>query len=103
MPTGKGTKRRQTIVRHLRALAPAMPYADFEAALATAQAGHLRHLPPTVAATLGLTSRLRHAHTEYDTLLAEGYEPDAARHFVQDAMNDTLALWGGAPMEFGEE
>jgi hypothetical protein len=97
-----GTRRQTAIARHLRGLAPMMPLADFNAALEVALAGHLRHLPPTVAAILGLSARLRHAHTEYDAMLAEGYDPDSARHFVAAAMNDMLARWGGAPMEFGE-
>ena len=90
------TRRQKDIVRHLRQLAPMMPMADFNAALDGAVAGHLRHLPPSIAAWQALTSHLRHAHTEYDALLDEGYDRDAARFFVVDAMNEQLALWGSA-------
>ncbi len=88
------TRRNKELVRQLRALAPAMPLADFSATLETAAARHLRHLPPTVALWQAMTSRARHAHTDYEALLEEGYERGAARFFVIDAMNETLAAWG---------
>ncbi|MEC9344510.1 MAG: DUF2293 domain-containing protein [Pseudomonadota bacterium] len=90
------TRRQKEIARHLRALAPMMPLADFEAVMAGAVAGHLRHLPPSIAAWQALSARVRHAHTEYDALLSEGYDRDSARFFVADAMNDRLAAWGSA-------
>ena len=96
MTAAARTRRQKEIVRQLRHLAPMMPLADFDAALAGAVAGHLRHLPPSIAAWQALTSRLRHAHTDYDDLLDEGYDRDSARHFVVDAMNETLADWGSA-------
>jgi hypothetical protein len=43
-----------------------------------------------------LGARVRHEHTEYDTLLGEGYDREAARFFVVGEMNDTLARWGCA-------
>ena len=76
---------------------------DAEIIFASALAGHLRHLPPAIAVWLATTSRARHAHTEYDTLLAEGYEPDAARFFVIDAMNEVLTKWGCARQVEAEE
>lgn len=90
------TRRHKDIARHLRALAPQMPMADFDAVMAIAVAGHLRHLPPSIAAWQALTSHVRHAHTEYDTLLEEGYDRDSARHFVLGAMNEQLAAWGSS-------
>ena len=89
-----GTRRQRDIRKALRALIPRAPMADAEAILAGAQAGHLRHLPPSVAVWLATTARVRHAHTEYDALLGEGYEPDAARFFVVDAMETVLTDWG---------
>jgi len=90
------TRRQKDIARHLRALAPMMPMADFNAVASGAIAGHLRHLPPSIAAWQALTSHLRHAHTDYDALLEEGYDRESARHFVIDAMNDQLARWGSS-------
>jgi hypothetical protein len=37
---------------------------------------------------------VRHALTEYDDLLRQGYDQDSARFFVADAMRETLAGWG---------
>lgn len=67
---------------------------DFLAMESVATAGHLRHLPPSIAAWQAVTSRARHAHTDYDDLLEDGYDPDSARHFVREAINEKLAEWG---------
>lgn len=91
-----GTPRRREFTKLLRALCPRMPLADFEPVVETAAARHLRHLPPSIALWQALTARVRHAHTEYDALLGEGYDRDAARHFVVEEMNDVLARWGCA-------
>jgi len=32
--------------------------------------------------------------TDYDALLAEGYDRDSARHFVASALSELLAQWG---------
>ena len=58
------------------------------------EAGHLRHLPPSIAAWQAITARVRHAHTEYDTLLEEGYDRDSALHFVIHEMHEILLQWG---------
>lgn len=71
-----------------------MPLADFVAVEEAAATRHLRHLPPAIALWQALGAHVRHAHTEYDVLLDEGYDRDAARHFVADKMNDVLAEWG---------
>ena len=69
---------------------------DAEAILEKAVAGHLRHLPPSISLWQATTSYVRHELTEYDTLLEEGYDRDAARHFVIDDMNGVLEAWGCA-------
>lgn len=97
------TRRQREIARHLRILAPRIAMADFNAALETAIAGHLRHLPPGIAAWQGLTSRARHAHTDYEALLGEGYDRDSARFFTLEALNEVLARWGSARRVSGEE
>lgn len=89
-----GTKRMKQMRKTLRALAPRIPFADAEAVLRVALSKHLNHLPPTIALWQAATSHIRHVHTDYDDLLSEGYDRDAARHFVQDAMNDVLFEWG---------
>jgi hypothetical protein len=89
-----GTKRQQAIRRALRALAPGIPLADAETVLALAGRAQMKALPPSTALWLALGSHVRHAHTDYDRLLAEGYERDAARFFVADAIDDVLSGWG---------
>jgi len=89
-----GTKRQKEMRKALRALAPRIPFSDAEAVLAGALAGHLRHLPPSIALWQALTSHVRHVHSDYDRLLEDGYDRDAARFFVLDDMNEILGDWG---------
>ncbi len=97
------TRRQRDLARALRALAPHISFAEAQEVLARASAGSLKHLTATAAAWLALTSHVRHQHTEYDALLSEGYDRDAARHFVRDAMEEQLALWGCARTLSDEE
>lgn len=89
-----GTKRQKEMRKALRSLAPRIPMRDAEAILGLALSGHLRHLPPSIALWQATTSHIRHELTEYDTLLDEGYDRDAARFFVVQTMNDVLSEWG---------
>lgn len=89
-----GTRRQKEMRKALRTLIPRAPMADAEPILDLALAGHLRHLPPSIALWQATTAHVRHTHTEYDALLAEGYDQDSARFFVLDAMNDLLQSWG---------
>lgn len=90
----KGTRRQQAIREALRALIPQAPMADFAPIVESALGAHLRTLPPGIAAWLAVTAHVRHAHTDYDDLLAEGYDRDAARFFVRDRMQEVLTGWG---------
>ncbi len=98
-----GTKRQKEMRKALRTLAPRVPMADAEVILEVALAGHLRHLPPSIALWQAVTSRIRHAHTDYDELLDEGYDRDAARFFVLDDMNAILESWGSGRRVEAEE
>ena len=89
-----GTKRQQAIRRALRAQAPGIPLSDAEAVVTLAERRHMKDLPPSTALWLALGSHVRHSHTDYDRLLAEGYERDAARFFVVDQTDDVLSSWG---------
>jgi hypothetical protein len=80
--------------RTLRSLAPLIPLADAEDVLARAGGGSLRDLSPAAAVWLALTSHVRHRYTGYDTMLAEGYDRDAARFFVLGETEDQLTAWG---------
>jgi hypothetical protein len=49
---------------------------------------------PETAALLSLVAYVRLTFTDYDELLAEGYDPDSARHFVAKRMDKILQTWG---------
>lgn len=87
------TERRRQIAKALTALIPLAPYSDAEAIRQAAAGPHLKTLPPTISVWLATIAHIRHQHTEYDRLLAEGYDRDAARHFVVDDINRVLTRW----------
>ena len=89
-----GTRRQQAIRKALRALAPGIPLSDVEAVIALAERKHMKDLPPSAALWLALGSHVRHVHTDYERLLAEGYDRDAARFFVAEETDSVLAGWG---------
>ena len=88
-----GTKRQQAIRKALRALAPGIPLSDAEAVVTLAERRHMKDLPPSTALWLALGSHVRHVHTDYERLLGEGYDRDAARFFVLDQVNAILTRW----------
>ncbi len=47
------------------------------------------------AVQLAVVAHVRHRETQYDALLAKGYERREARDEVQDAVAETLAAWKG--------
>jgi hypothetical protein len=86
---------RSTIEDALRRLAPRIPAHEFGAVVDHARDSRgLRNASPEQAAWLSLTSYVRHTLTDYDDLLAQGYDQDSARHFVADDMTAVLASWG---------
>ena len=54
----------------------------------------LKTSAPETAAWLSLVAYVRHALTDYDDLLAQGYDQDSARHFVAAEMDAVLGEWG---------
>ncbi|HJE23334.1 MAG TPA: DUF2293 domain-containing protein [Methylorubrum populi] len=87
--------RRSIVAEALSRLAPRLPEFEAEAVLDRAmRSPGLRGAIPETAAWLALTAFARHTFTEYDDLLADGYDRDSARHFVLDDMNAVLAEWG---------
>ncbi|MCJ2011568.1 DUF2293 domain-containing protein [Methylobacterium sp. J-076] len=91
--------RKSAVAGALARLAPRLPAFEAGAVLdrALASAG-LRRAAPATAARLALISYARHVFTDYDALLADGYDRESARHFVLDALNETLAAWGAEPV-----
>jgi len=86
--------RQKRVARALTATIPRAPFLDAEAIRAAASARHMRALSPPSAVWLATVAHIRHAHTEYDMLMDEGYDRDAARFFVLDAINAMLDRWG---------
>lgn len=79
----------------LKRLAPLIPKHEFGAIIDHAlDSPGLRAASPETAAWLSLVAYVRHALTEYDDLLRQGYDKDSARFFVADAMRETLEAWG---------
>jgi hypothetical protein len=87
------TTRQRDIAKALTALLPLAPYSDAEKIRCMASAKKLKTLPPSVAVWLATVTHIRHEHTDYDALLAEGYDRDAARFFVVDDINAVLTRW----------
>ena len=79
----------------LRRLAPHIPPHEFGAIVDHAlDSAALRRAAPEEAAWLSLTAYVRHVFTDYDALLAQGYDQDSARFFVAADMEATLGRWG---------
>ena len=87
------TNRRRAIAKALTLLLPGAPYADIETIRAEAGSKHMKELPPSIAVWLATVAHVRHQHTDYEQLLAEGYDRDAARFFVIDRTNEVLTSW----------
>ncbi|MBE7184901.1 MAG: DUF2293 domain-containing protein [Methylobacterium mesophilicum] len=87
------THRQRALAKALTALLPMAPYSDIEQIRLDAGAPHLRALPPTIAIWLATIAHVRHQHTDYDALMDEGYDRDAARFFVVDDINRVLTGW----------
>lgn len=87
--------RRAEIETAVRALAPRIPTHEFGAVVDHAvDSLGLRAASPEAAAWLSLVAYVRHALTEYDELLRQGYDQDSARFFVAAEMSAILHDWG---------
>jgi hypothetical protein len=85
---------RADIENALGRLAPRIPKHEFGAVADHAlDSPGLRAAAPETAAWLSLIAYVRHSLTDYDDLLAEGYDHDSARHFVAEAMQAVLTDW----------
>lgn len=87
------TKLQEEIADALTRLAPGVPYFDAQMVRSDASARHYRAFPAKISTWLALVAHIRHQHTDYDSLLEEGYGKEAARHFVLDSINETLTTW----------
>jgi hypothetical protein len=88
-------RRRAEVAVALMHLAPKIPRFEREAVLDHGETSvGLSTAAPEVAAWLSMVAFIRHSLTDYDALLAEGYDRDSARFFVLEATNAILAEWG---------
>jgi hypothetical protein len=86
---------RAAIEAALKRLAPKIPPHEFGAVIDHARDSKgLRNAAPETAAWLSLVAYVRHVFTDYDELLAQGYDQDSARHFVMGEMAVKLTEWG---------
>lgn len=86
---------RPDIEAAVRRLAPRIPGHEFGAVVDHAlDSKPLRTASAESAAWLSLVAYVRHSLTDYDALLADGYDRDSARHFVAAEMETILAGWG---------
>jgi hypothetical protein len=87
--------RRNEIEAALQRLAPHIPKHEFGAVIDHAlDSRGLRTTAPDTAAWLSLVAYARHALTDYDDLLAQGYDQDSARFFVAAEIETMLGAWG---------
>ena len=94
---------RSAVEAALRQLAPGIPAHEFGAVIDHAlDSAGLRGATPETAAWLSLIAYVRHTLTDYDDLLAQGYDQDSARFFVAEAMREILAQ-GGVRRPLGTE
>jgi hypothetical protein len=87
------TKRQRDIAKALTQLIPGAPFIDAEPIRVLAAKRKFKALPAPTAIWLAAVTHIRHVHTEYDALLDEGYERDAARHFALEDINAKLTEW----------
>ncbi|RJF88643.1 DUF2293 domain-containing protein [Oleomonas cavernae] len=87
--------RAAAIALALECLAPRLGEKDRAAIIDRALGSHgLRQASAQSAAWLALVSYARHGFTDYDDLLAEGYDRASARHFTLEATQAVLDGWG---------
>lgn len=87
--------RREEIEAALRRLAPRIPSHEFAAVADHAEDSKgLSTAASATAAWLSLVAYIRHALTDYDGLLREGYDRESARHFVASEIKVILTEWG---------
>ena len=95
--------RRADIEAAVRRLAPKIPAHELGAVTDHAlDSPGLRTAAPENAAWLSLVAYIRHVFTEYDDLLAQGYDQDSARFFVVEEIDAVLEGWG-ATRRVGED
>jgi hypothetical protein len=87
--------KRSDIESALCRLAPRIPPHELGAVVDHAvDSRGLKVASTETAAWLSLVAYVRHVFTDYDELIAQGYDVDSARHFVAAEMDEILKRWG---------
>jgi hypothetical protein len=96
--------RRSEIENAIRRIAPRIPAYELSAIADHAiDSPGLRTASAEAAAWLSMVAFVRHALTDYDSLLEEGYEQESARHFVAEDMRAIFEEWGVKRQLFSED
>ncbi|NJR13607.1 MAG: DUF2293 domain-containing protein [Phyllobacteriaceae bacterium] len=82
---------------------PLAPFLDADPIRMRAARSAFLELHPETAVWLAAIAHIRHVHTDYDALLAEGYDHESARHFVIDDINAKLTEWRASRYLSAEE
>lgn len=91
----RSVPKRSEVEAALRRLAPRIPPHEFGAVVDHAlDSRGLKSSAPETAAWLSLVAYVRHALTDYDELLSQGYDQDSARFFVAGEIETVLGDWG---------
>jgi hypothetical protein len=92
---GRRLTRDHAIAAALRRLLPHLDPRDERGIVDRALGSRgLKTASPEAAAWLSAVAYARHGFTDYDQLLADGYDHESARHFTLDALNEVLRAWG---------
>ena len=87
--------RRAALEQALAIIAPRLPEFDRQAVLDHAQSSPgLAKGSPQAAAWLALVAHVRHLYSDYDQMLADGYDADEARYFCKADMITALQSFG---------
>ncbi len=87
--------RKRLVEQAILALAPDIPVKDLASVASHAlHTEAFRRAVPETAAWLSLVSYVRHNFTQYDAMLNDGYDREAARHFCLEPTNECLRGWG---------
>jgi hypothetical protein len=96
-------KRIKDIRDAFTALFPLAPFIDAEPIREKALRASMKAMTAEVAVWLCGIAHIRHEYTDYDALLGEGYDHDAARFFVVDDINAVLTDWRASRFVMSEQ
>ncbi len=96
-------KRLKDIRDAFTVLFPLAPFIDAEPIREKSARNSMNAMTAEVAVWLISVAHIRHEYTDYDALLNEGYDRDAARFFVLDDINAVLTDWRSSRYLTSEE